>query len=663
MVRAVRLWRVVAFGVVLCLGALGSPLRAQGAIPPGQGFAPAAAGKLSIGSGQLTEGNTATSAMAFVVSTSTTSSSPMSATYTTANGTAVAPGDYTAKTGTVTIPAGSTNTTITVSIVGDTLDENTETFTVKLTNPVNATITNATGTGTITDNDTPPVVSVGPASATEPNTGATTPMVFTVTNSARSGFPVTVNYQTVNGTATAPADYTAKSGTVTIPAGSLSATVSVTIVGDVLYEGNDTLTLRISNPVHATLGTANGTGTIVENDVRPTVTVANASATEGNSGTTPMVFTVTSSVASGVAATVNYATSNGTATAPADYTAKTGTVTIPAGSKTATFTVLIAGETRYEANETFTVTLSNPVNATLGTASATGTITNQDAPPVVSVAAASVNEGATTTTPMVFTITSSAVSGLPVTVSFATSDGTAHAPGDYMATTGSVTIPAGATSTTFSVLVVGDTLNENNETLSFALSDPVNATLGTATATGTIIDNDAAPAVSISDSSLTEGNGGTSPMQFTVSLSTASGLPVTATYATANGSAEAPDDYTTTTGTVTIPAGATSATVTVPIVGDARYEGDETFTITLSSPTNATLGTAAATGTIVDDDTAPTVSIGGTSVPGGASGTTTPAVFDVTLSAASGAPVTVHYATADGTATAPDDYTATSGTV
>ena len=117
-----------------------------------------------------------------------------------------------AKTGTVTIPAGSTNVTITVSIVGDTLDENAETFTVKLTNPVNATITNTTGTGTITDNDNPPVVSVGSASANEANPGSTTPMVFTVTNSARSGFPVTLNYQTVNGTATAPADYTAKRG-------------------------------------------------------------------------------------------------------------------------------------------------------------------------------------------------------------------------------------------------------------------------------------------------------------------------------------------------------------------------------------------------------------------------------------------------------------------
>ena len=281
----------VALGSVVVLTALGVPLHAQSAIPLGMDAAGAAPGRMSIGSAVLTEGNSLTSSMAFVVSAPTTSSSPMRATYTTMDGTAVAPADYSARTGTVTIPGGATNVTVVVPIVGDTIDESNEAFTVRLSNPVNATIVNGTGTGTITDNDAPPVVSVGTASATEPNSGST-PMVFTITTSVASSFPVTVNYQTVNGTATAPADYTAASGSRTIPAGSTSTTVSVPVVGDVLYEGNETYTLRISNPVNATLGTTNGTGTILENDARPTVTANGTAASEGNAGTTPMVFTV-----------------------------------------------------------------------------------------------------------------------------------------------------------------------------------------------------------------------------------------------------------------------------------------------------------------------------------------------------------------------------------
>jgi hypothetical protein len=367
LVRGTFLWRAAAFGAALCLGAAALPLRAHGA-----SAAVAAVPKLSISAGSVVEGSGTTTTMTFTVTASSTASSSMSVKYATANGTAVAPGDYTAKSGTVTIASGSTKATITVSVAGDTLDESNETFTVTLSNPVNATLgTTKTGTGTITDNDNPPVVSVGAASVTEGNSG-TTPMVFTIATSAASGLPVTVNYQTVNGTATAPGDYTAASGVRTIPAGSRSATVSVPVVGDVRYEGNETMTLRISSPVNATLGTANGTGTIVENDPRPVVSVASTSAAEGNEGTAPMVFTVTASAVSAVPATVSYATTNGSAVAPGDYQAKTGTVTIPAGASTATFTVLVAGDALYEGNETFTVRISNPVNATLGTTTATG---------------------------------------------------------------------------------------------------------------------------------------------------------------------------------------------------------------------------------------------------------------------------------------------------
>ena len=284
--QAGRAGRAVALGVALTLCSVAT-MGSSGATATTDGAAPAVVPTISIGSASVTETNSLTTTMSFTVTASATASSAMSVNYATANGTAVAPGDYTAKSGSVTIPAGSRNATITVSVVGDKLDEKNETFTVTLSNPVNATLGSKTGTGTIVDDDAAPVVSVSAASVTEGNSG-TTSMVFTVKLSAASGLPVSVNYQTANGTAKAPGDYTSTSGVRTIPAGSLSATVPVPVVGDALYEGNETFTFTISNPVNATLGTASATGTIVDNDVRPTVSVASASVAEGNTGTTPM---------------------------------------------------------------------------------------------------------------------------------------------------------------------------------------------------------------------------------------------------------------------------------------------------------------------------------------------------------------------------------------
>ena len=113
------------------------------------------------------------------------------------------------------------------------------------------------------------------------------------------------------------------------------------------------------------------------------------------------------------------------------------------------------------------------------------------------------------------------------------------------------------------------------------------------------------PALTVASASLAEGNAGTQSLSFTVTLANPTPLRVSVAYATANGTATADSDYTATSGTLVFAPGETSNTVAVPILGDATYEPDETFTLTLSNPTNATLGTATATGTITNDD-APT---------------------------------------------------------
>ena len=120
--------------------------------------------------------------------------------------------------------------------------------------------------------------------------------------------------------------------------------------------------------------------------------------TEGNGGTTSAVFTVRLSAASGQVVTVDYATADGTATAPADYTATAGTLSFPAGTTTRTVTVPVIGDLLDEPNETFLVRLSNAVGALLADAQATGTIVDDDPPPVLSIDDVSVAEGETGTT-------------------------------------------------------------------------------------------------------------------------------------------------------------------------------------------------------------------------------------------------------------------------
>ncbi|WP_161976448.1 Calx-beta domain-containing protein [Mycolicibacterium sp. CH28] len=234
----------------------------------------------------------------------------------------------------------------------------------------------------------------------------------------------------------------------------------------------------------------------------------------------------------------------------------------------------------------------------------------QTALPSVSVGDTTVAEGNSGTTNAAFTVTLSKASTKPVTVTYTTSNGTATAGQDYVAGSGTVTFAAGVTSQTVNVGVLGDTTFEPNETFTVTLSNASGATVSRATATGTITNDDAAPVtpptVSISNASVAEGNSGNSNMAFTVTLSKASTSTVTLSYTTANGTATAGQDYVASAGTVTFAPGVVSQVINVGVTGDTTVEPTETFTVTLSNPTGATIAVASATGTITNDDTATT---------------------------------------------------------
>lgn len=350
--------------------------------------------------------------------------------------------------------------------------------------------------------------------------------------------------------------------------------------------------------------------------------IAPAALPEGNAGqTSQLAFTVTLSSASSQAVTVNVATEDGTATvADGDYVAVTEqTLTFAPGITEQTVNVAVQGDTRFEADETVRVSLSGPVGATLATATATATILNDDTPPTVSIGNAQQPEGsAGQTGAMAFQVTLSAASGLPVVVQWSTEDITAAAAdNDYAPANGqTLTFAPGATQQTISVTVNGDSKVEPDETFRVRLTNPAGATLGTATGTGTIAndDNMNLPAVSIAAAERLEGaNGETADLVFQVTLSQASDQPVTVRVATEDNTATVADgDYQAVDEQITFAPGVTAQAVTVRVNGDSKVEPDETFRVRLADASGATIGAALATGTIRNDDsTATTAGLSG----------------------------------------------------
>ena len=229
--------------------------------------------------------------------------------------------------------------------------------------------------------ETTPTVSIAGGSGTE---GTDSSIVFTVTLDQAATGTVTVDYATSDGTADAGDDYTAKSGTLSFSAGTTSKTVSVSIEDDSENESDETFTVTLSNPSGADLETKTATGTIrsrtVVVETTPTVSIAGGSGTEGDDD--HIDFTVTLDEAATGTVSVDYATSDGSADAGDDYTATSGTLSFSAGTTTQSIPVEIKDDIENESDETFTVTLSNPSGADLGTSSATGTIKNRYVAPL-----------------------------------------------------------------------------------------------------------------------------------------------------------------------------------------------------------------------------------------------------------------------------------------
>ncbi|MGF1581218.1 MAG: Calx-beta domain-containing protein, partial [Gemmataceae bacterium] len=606
--------------------------------------------------------------------------------YDAASGTAISGIDYTPASGTLTFAgtAGETQTFI-VDPTTDAIVEADETFTINLSSvtPLGTGVdagdidATDTATGTITNDDTT-ALTVEDVSGAEDGPNLT--FVVTLSEAVQDGF--TVDYAAASGTAISGNDYAPASGTLTF-AGTAGETQTFVVdpTADSIVESDETFTIKLSSVTPLGTGVdaadidANDTATgTITNDDTTALTVADVSGTEDGSDLT---FTVTLSAGVQDGFTVNYETASGTAISGTDFTPASGTLTFAGtAGETRTFTVDPTADTIVEGDETFTINLS--LVAPLGTGvdagdidasdTATGTITNDDSTTLTVADVSGAEDGPDLT----FTVTLFAGVQDGFTVDYTTVSGTAISGTDFTPASGTLTFAGTAGETqTFTVDPTADTIVEADETFTINLSSIIPGGTGGIVgdinaldaATGTII-NDDTTTLTVADVSGAEDGPN---LTFAVALSADVQDGFTVNYNAASGTAVSGTDFTPASGTLTF-AGTTGETQTfiVDPTADTIVEGDETFTINLSSITPLGTGvdaadidaTDTATGTITNDDTtALTVA----DVSGTEDGPDL--TFTVTLSAGVQDGFTVNYETASGTAISGTDFTPASGTL
>lgn len=618
--------------------------------------------------------------------------------------------DYVAVTGKQdSIPATETETTILVELVGDGTIEPDETLTVTIDSVQNATQGgDGTAEGAIV-NDDPKVSVADPAPVVEGETASLTVMLTPPAETT-----TTVTYRTTDSSdepeyqATADVDYDrAGDGetdeAVLIRAGEDQTTIPVDTFQDETAENDERFVVELTGSDNAFFDDddpESRTATVTILDDEPRVWISDVTQQEGHSGYSDFVFEVHVDPPTSEEVVVDFATddSEGNATErdgdnDYDYIGTSGQLTFPDDSTAVqTVTVQVKGDTSAEetnqqgqVDETFHVVLDwpgpdNAPNVSLDD-SGLGTIVGDDNPRV-SIVDHQAFEGGEGETPTL---------GVPVTLE--DEDGDPLSTGkdivlEYWTTTGgeagtatedidyehiasdspaTVTIPAGASSGTLPVTVIGDDVEEDDETFTVEFDEPTDndnpdLTLGSTSAVATIEDDEGLTTITVGDTDKVEGDAFERFMEFPVSLSHPSDFEVTVGFNTRDGTAQdenADGDYQSKAGTITFEPGETDRIVAITVYGDTKPEADETLVLRLRDASNGTFpegDRTEATGTIINDD-GPGISVADVTVEEGDSGTTD-ALFAVTADTTDHDGFTVDVATADGTATAGSDYTA-----
>lgn len=470
-----------------------------------------------------------------------------------------------------------------------------------------------------------------------------------------SAVPVVVTYSLAGGSATAGADYSQPLASIVIPAGSVTSALPVAITDDVLDEFDETAIATLTGATNATLGDIVAhTLTIADDDAPPSVAFS-AGTFSGAENGGDIVVTAQLAQVSGKPIQISCITSNGTAVAPSDFAAATGTLFWAAGeTEPQTFSITPANDSEPEQTESFYVTLADPSNCMIGApGTAQALILDDDfGPPTVS------SEGgiSSVTSNSAFlrgTLVSTGGQETRIRIYYGTSDGGTVSTG-WPAFRDLGPQPNGVFGTNVTGLA-------SNTTYYYRCSASNLSGVAWSDSAAQFLTGPPSVCFSISASTQSE-SVGTATLRVQIQSPSAYGVPVTVNCGVVAGTATPGEDVLLNAGTVTIPAETNDASVSISVISDSLDEFDETVVVALSNAVNARLtGPSLHTLTLVDDDPLPAILFTGTpysvSESGGAfTGT-------VVLATASGRPVQVGIATANGTAMAGTHYTAAGGTV
>ena len=446
----------------------------------------------------LIEGDSGTREALFEVRLSRPAETAFSVNFATRDGSATSGIDYTAASGVLNFVPGQDVAFVRVLVLCERAAEASESFDLVVTAPASPSVgtTSLVGTATILDDDSSagPVLSLAGGTVVESFNSA---LRFVLTLSKPSIDAITVNYRTLGGTAfdddlSNAIPSSSNNGTVTFAPGQTTASVFIRPDSDSVDERDENIGLELVNPVGASfaggVAALRATGVILDDDgtgPNLAVFVSNPIFVEGDSGSREALFEVRLSQPAASSFSLTYDTRDGTAVAGQDYSARTGVLTFAPGQDTAFVRVVVAGDRAAEAAETFYLVVTPPASPSISSQGAVGTATILDdditlgALPVLTISSEPALEGGGS---IRFDLTLSRPSPLPVSVTFNTLLGTAldadlNSPANAQANNGVVVIPAGQTSTSVTISLNRDTLDERDETIIGRLSNPVNATL------------------------------------------------------------------------------------------------------------------------------------------------------------------------------------------
>jgi len=425
-------------------------------------------------------------------------------------------------------------------------------------------------------------------------------LTFNLSLTGSSTDTITVDYETRDLSATSNLDYQPVEGQLTFAPGELEKQVSVVVRDDDIYEENEELQLVLTNPVNVILDRTRANGTILDDDGIPQIAIEDA---ESNENESAMVFAVSLTHAGDRVITVNYRTEDGTAKKETDYKSAQGVIEFEPGTVSKEIRVPLVDDRINESTESFTLELSKPDQAQIADNIGRGTITDDDRV-TMSIRDARAREEEGT---MPFTVELDTRSDREISVLYSTRDGTATSPEDFESAGDRLTFEPGEMSRQIFITVYDDQeVEPDEETFEVILSNPSNTELGTALATGTIIDNDEESGPPV-DPRITgddvEGEEGDGELEFTVRLSEAAAEKVTVDFESADLSAAAGEDYRPVTGTLVFSPGQTVKTIPVMILDDEIEEEQERFGLRLANPVNAVISREVIHGIIIDDDT------------------------------------------------------------